>query len=141
VPTPPAPTPATRPPPRPTPAGRRSSTESSGNKAPFEHPGTLDTSFVANGDYPTDENPADGYPPKFPDPPDAPDIDDSEFDTIGANGEAITLVPIDVAEKWFSRSSARFVDARGVPQYERAHTRTSTLSTRGSASGPPAGTR
>lgn len=105
------------------------STESAGNKAPFEHTGTLETSFVANGDYPTDENPADGYPPEFPDPPAAPDVDESSFDTIGANGEAVTLVPIDVAEKWFYRSEARFVDARGIPQYERAHIYGSVLST------------
>ncbi|WP_430504398.1 rhodanese-like domain-containing protein [Haloparvum sp. PAK95] len=110
-------------------SGSSTSTESSGNEAPFEHTGTLDASFVANGDYPADENPADGFPPEFPDPPAAPDVDESEFDTVGANGEAITLVPIDVAEKWFYRSEARFVDARGVPQYEHAHVYGSVLST------------
>ena len=110
-------------------SGSSTSTEATENKAPFEHTGTLDTSFVANGDYPTDENPADGYPPEFPEPPAAPEVDESSFDTIGTNGEVVSLVPIDVAEKWFYRSEARFVDARGIPQYERAHIYGSVLST------------
>lgn len=106
-----------------------SSNSGTGTNAPFEHPGTLDTSFVANGDFPPDEDPADGYPPEFPDPPAAPDVDESDFETIGANGEAVSLVPIDVAEKWFYRSEARFVDSRGLPQYEHAHIYGSVLST------------
>ncbi|MFC6737676.1 hypothetical protein ACFQEQ_15640, partial [Halolamina salina] len=42
---------------------------SDGSGAPFEHPGTIDETMVANGDYPDDGDPADGLPPEFPDPP------------------------------------------------------------------------
>ena len=97
--------------------------------APFEHPGTLDTTFVANGDYPTDETPADGFPPAFPDPPSRPDVDESAFATKGVNGESVTLVPIDVAVAWYRRAEARVVDARGLRQYERSHVYGSVLST------------
>jgi len=89
--------------------------------APFEHVGTIDASFVTNGEYPTDDDPADGYPPAFPDPPAAPDADPSGFETIEANGESVRLAPIDVVEDWYRRGEARFVDARGIAQYERAH--------------------
>ncbi len=88
---------------------------------PFEHPGTLDVSFATNGEYPTDDDPADGYPPEFPDPPAAPDADPSSFETIEANGETVRLAPIDVVEQWYRRGETRFVDARGIGQYERAH--------------------
>jgi rhodanese-related sulfurtransferase len=89
--------------------------------APFEHPGTLETTFATNGDYPTDENPADGYPPEFPDPPPAPDADQSTFDTTSTYGETVRLAPIDVVIDWYRRGEARFVDARGLEQYEIAH--------------------
>lgn len=33
--------------------------------APFEHAGTVEPRMVVNGDYPADDDPADGYPPAF----------------------------------------------------------------------------
>jgi len=89
--------------------------------AAVEHPGTLDATFATNGDYPGDDDPADGFPPTFPDPPASPDVDPSTFETNDTNGESIPLVPIDVVEKWHRRGEARFVDARGVSDYENAH--------------------
>lgn len=100
---------------------------SSGN-APFEHPGTLEETFVANGDYPDDTDPADGYPPEFPDPPASPDVDPDALETISVNGETVRLLPIDAARAWFLRSEARFVDARGLRQYTRSHLYGSALS-------------
>lgn len=94
-------------------------TESSG--APFEHPGTLDQTFATNGDYPEDDNPADGYPPAFEDPPEAPDADPSSFETTEENGETVRLAPVDVVIDWYYRGDARFVDARGLRQYQTAH--------------------
>ena len=110
----------------------------SSTSAPFEHPGTLETRMVANGEFPADENPADGYSPAVSDPPDAPDFDPSTFDTVSANGESIRLVPIDIAIAWHKRGEARFVDSRGLGQYERSHVYGSVLSTaqRNSDGGP-----
>lgn len=112
-------------------------TERSEPQAPFEHPGTLDDTFVTNGDYPTDEDPADGRPPSFSDPPDAPDVDASSLETIDVNGESVRLAPIDVVVAWYRRGEARFVDARGLDQYRHAHVYGSVLSTaqRNSAGG------
>lgn len=105
--------------------------------APFEHPGTLDVTFTANGEYPTDENPADGVPPEFPSPPPEPDVDESAFDTLEVNGESVKLAPIDVVEAWYRRAETRVVDARGLDQYKRAHVYGGVLSTaqRGSDGG------
>ena len=108
--------------------GKSPGSESS-TTAPFEHPGTLETRMVANGEYPADDNPADGYPPEFSDPPESPDFDPSTVDTVSANDETIRLVPIDVAIAWHQRREARFVDARGLGQYERSHVYGSVLST------------
>ena len=94
---------------------------SAAGSAPFEHPGTLSTTFVANGAYPTDGNPADGVPPAFADQPPRPDPDPSAFDTLSANGETVRLAPIDVVVQWYRRGEARIVDARGLDQYRRAH--------------------
>lgn len=102
--------------------------------APFEHPGTLDETFVANGDYPSDEAPADGFPPEFPDPPSSPDIDASSLPTKSVNGESVKLAPIDAVVKWYRRAEARFVDARGRNQYTRSHVYGSVLSTAQKAS-------
>jgi rhodanese-related sulfurtransferase len=99
----------------------------SGN-APFEHPGTLDETFVANGDYPDDSDPADGYPPEFPDPPESPNVDPDALETLSVNGETVRLLSIDAARAWFLRSEARFVDARGERQYTRSHLYGSVLS-------------
>jgi rhodanese-related sulfurtransferase len=94
---------------------------SSGGTAPLEHPGTLSTTFVANGDYPTDENPADGRPPEFADQPPSPEAEPSTFETLSVNDETVRLAPIDVVHRWYLRGEARIVDARGLEQYERAH--------------------
>ena len=94
---------------------------SGGGTAPLNHPGTLSTTFAANGDYPTDENPADGYPPAFADRPSSPDADPDSFETLSVNGETVRLAPIDDVQRWYRRGEARVVDARGLEQYERAH--------------------
>ena len=96
--------------------------------APFEHPGTLEETFVANGDYPEDEDPADGYPPAFPDPPESPNVDPDALETLSVNGETVKLLPIDAARAWYLRAEARFVDARGERQYTRSHLYGSVLS-------------
>lgn len=102
--------------------------------APFEHPGTLEETFVTNGDYPTDEAPGDGFPPAVPEPPAPPDVDESALPTKSVNGESVTLAPIDAVVKWYQRAEARFVDARGLTQYTRAHIYGSVLSTAQKAS-------
>lgn len=103
--------------------------DSSSGSAPFKHPGTLDETFATNGEYPSDDNPADGMPPAFPNPPAKPDVDESSFQTKDVNGESVKLAPIDVVEKWYRRAEARFVDARGLTQYKRSHIYGSVLST------------
>jgi rhodanese-related sulfurtransferase len=97
--------------------------------APFEHPGTLEASFATNGDYPADEDPADGRPPTFPDPPAAPDADPSTFQTLSVNDETVRLAPLDVVVDWYRRGEVRVVDARGIEQYTRAHVYGAVLST------------
>lgn len=111
------------------------------SRAPFEHPGTLDETMATSGDFPPDDDPADGFPPTFPDPPPAPDVDTSTFETIGVNGESVALAPIDVVIDWYRRGDARFVDARGLEQYVTAHVYGAVLSTaqRESTGGPIAG--
>lgn len=100
-----------------------------GGSAPFEHPGTLDAAFATNGDYPRDDRPADGSPPAFPNPPARPEVDESSFGTVDANGETVRLAPIDVVVDWYRRAAIRVVDARGLAQYERSHVYGSVLST------------
>lgn len=96
-------------------------TEVPSGEAPFEHPGTLDETFATNGEFPPDEDPADGRPPAFSDQPEAPDVDVSSFETTEANGETVRLAPVEVVEAWYRRGEARIVDARGLSQYTRAH--------------------
>ena len=74
-----------------------------------------------NGDYPADENPDDGYPPEYGQPPEERNVDESAFSTISTNGESVTLVPVDVANYWHQRREARFADARGQRQYDSSH--------------------
>lgn len=97
--------------------------------APFAHAGTIDEPIATNGDYPPDVDPADGFPPEFQDPPDAPDVDESSFETTEVNEETVPLAPIDVVERWYRRTEARFVDARALPQYEVSHVFGSVMST------------
>ena len=96
-------------------------TETPTQGSPFEHPGTLDATFATNGDYPSDDDPADGRPPGFGDQPSAPDVEPSSFETLEVNGETVRLAPVDVVAAWYRRREARFVDARGLDQYTRAH--------------------
>jgi len=107
-----------------TPAGDTSSAGS----APYEHPGTTDTTFATNGDYPADESPGDGHPPEMPEDPPEPDFDPESFDTTTVDGETVRLAPIDLVQNWYHRGEARFVDARGTPQYEEAHVYGAVLS-------------
>lgn len=93
----------------------------SGGGSAVNHAGNVDASFTANGDYPTDSKPADGYPPSFEQQPSKRQIDESGFKTITTEGERITLAPIGVANYWYRRGEARFVDARGLSQYKRSH--------------------
>jgi rhodanese-related sulfurtransferase len=108
-----------------------------GGQAPFEHPGTLDETFAANGEYPADEDPTDGLPPAFPSPPPAPEVDESSLETLDVNGESVRLAPIDVVEAWYRRAETRVVDARGLGQYKNRHVYGSVASTaqRGSKGG------
>ncbi|QKY19498.1 rhodanese-like domain-containing protein [Halolamina sp. CBA1230] len=109
-------------------AGCSSGGGSSGGDAPFEHPGTIDETMVANGDYPDDDDPADGLPPEFQNPPESPGVDPDALETISVNDETVQLLPIEDARAWFLRSEARFVDARGLDQYTRSHLYGSVLS-------------
>jgi rhodanese-related sulfurtransferase len=92
-----------------------------GSSTDVNHPGNLETQFRTNQSLPADENPGDGYPPEFGDPPSAKHADTSQFPTLSTNGETVPLVPIDVARNWYLRGEARFVDARGLEQYKAAH--------------------
>jgi rhodanese-related sulfurtransferase len=91
------------------------------SRAGIDHPGTLEATIATNGDYPADDSPADGYPPPFDEPPAAPDVDPSTFETLEVNGETVRLAPIDAVIDWYYRGEARFVDARGLGQYRNAH--------------------
>lgn len=104
-------------------------TNSSAETAPFEHPGTIDETFATNGEYPPDDDPADGYPPAFSNPPTEAGGDESSFETLTVNGETVKLAPIDVVKTWYDHAEARFVDARGLTQYKRSHVYGSVLST------------
>jgi rhodanese-related sulfurtransferase len=70
------------------------------------------------------EDGADGHAPEDvvpANPPPSPAADPDTFDTIAVDGTPVPLVPIDVAHAWYLRREARFADARGQGQYERAH--------------------
>jgi rhodanese-related sulfurtransferase len=109
-----------------TPSGNDAASQT--DTAPFEHPGTLSTTFAVNGDYPTDEDPADGRPPAFADQPTRPVVDPDSFETLDVNGETVRLAPIDIVERWYRRGEIRVVDARGLEQYEQAHVYGAVLS-------------
>lgn len=44
-----------------------------------------------------------------------------DYGTVEVNGVAVPLVPINDAIEWHRNDTAVFVDARGEPQYEKAH--------------------
>jgi rhodanese-related sulfurtransferase len=93
----------------------------SSSSATVNHPGNLETSFNANMELPTDETPGDGVPPEYAGGTDERSVDESQFSALSTNGETVTLVPVEVARYWHRRREARFVDARGLAQYKRAH--------------------
>lgn len=72
-------------------------------------------------DLPADENPEDGFPPRFEEVPDPVEADPTTFDTVTTNGVEVPLVPIDVAYNWYARREARFADARGQTAYKASH--------------------
>lgn len=47
--------------------------------------------------------------------------DGSEYETESFEGEEVPLVPVDEAHEWFENEEARFVDTRGVSQYDAGH--------------------
>lgn len=89
--------------------------------ADVKHAGSLDATIATNGNFPDDDDPADGYPPEFPDSPDPPDVDPATFETNETEGEPVKLAPIDVVSRWYYRREARVVDARLVGDYEHSH--------------------
>lgn len=91
-----------------------------GGSSNLRHPGNMDAEFTANADLPGDDDVSDGYPPEYGDP-ESREIDESRFRSLSANGETVTLVPLDVVRYWHERSDARFVDARGLDQYRTSH--------------------
>ncbi|WP_227261665.1 rhodanese-like domain-containing protein [Salarchaeum japonicum] len=101
-------------------AGCLGGSSGSGTSALY-HAGNLEATFVRNGDYPDDPDPADGLPPEFDDPPAERSIDTDAFETLDVEGETVKLAPIDVAKYWYDRGEARFVDARPKTQYEHSH--------------------
>jgi len=92
----------------------------SSSSATVNHPGNLETSFNANMELPTDETLATAYRPSTRGT-DERSVDESQFSALSTNGETVTLVPVEVARYWHRRREARFVDARGLAQYKRAH--------------------
>ncbi|PSQ15250.1 rhodanese-like domain-containing protein [Halobacteriales archaeon QS_8_69_26] len=65
----------------------------------------------------------DGYPPAFEETPAPRPVDPSTFPTADVRGVAVPLAPIEVTYYWYRRREARFADARGREQYERARIR------------------
>lgn len=49
------------------------------------------------------------------------DGDGSGYETESFEGEEVPLVPVDEAHEWFEDEAARFVDTRGVSQYDAGH--------------------
>ena len=80
-------------------------------------------------DLPTDDNPADGYPPVFDQKPEQRPIDTTSFTTVDRDETTVSLVPIDVAYYWYARGEARFADTRGATSYNRSHIYGAVLST------------
>ena len=63
----------------------------------------------------------DGYPPESDDTPEPMAVDTDSFARIDVEGTAVPLAPIEVTYNWYQRREARFADARGEGQYQRAH--------------------
>lgn len=101
-------------------AGCAGASPSTPTPRPLDHPGTLETTFRTNRELPADPDPGDGYPPTSGASPSAPKTPD-DLPTLRTNGETVRLAPIDLAHEWHRAAAARFVDARGLAQYETAH--------------------
>ncbi len=84
--------------------------------------------YETNGDFPPDEDPADGYPPEFDDVPNERSIDTDAFETNTQNGVDVPLAPIDVVNYWYRRGEARIADARGEQQFDTSHVYGAALS-------------
>lgn len=69
----------------------------------------------------SDETVEDGYPPESGEQPTPMDVDTEAFERIEVEGEQVRLAPAEVAYNWHARRVARFADARGEGQYDRAH--------------------
>jgi rhodanese-related sulfurtransferase len=48
------------------------------------------------------------------------DVDTENFERKEVDGEMVPLAPVEVTHNWYDRGAARFVDARGEGQYEKA---------------------
>ncbi|MFC7167723.1 rhodanese-like domain-containing protein [Halospeciosus flavus] len=92
--------------------------------------------YQTNGDYPADQNPDDGRPPKgMGGTPTKRSVDESRFESLDVEGQTVTLVPLDVAHYWYARREARFADARGQTQFEASHVYGAVNSPAGEQSG------
>lgn len=82
-------------------------------------------------ELPPDDDPLDGYPPRFDLPSPHRTVDLSRFETMTVhpesfstddqNGVVVPLAPIDVAYYWYWKRTARFVDARARGGFENSH--------------------
>lgn len=91
---------------------------------------TTSTPPTNDDDLPPDDNPRDGYPPGFGDPPTARVIDPASFQRTRVNPRLyenignlveVPLAPIDITYYWYRRREARFIDARSTAAFDRSH--------------------
>ncbi len=54
--------------------------------------------------------------------------DESEYETDSFDGETVPLAPAEDVHEWFENDEARFVDTRGVSQYDAGHVPGAVLS-------------
>ena len=83
------------------------------------------------------ESATDGYPPESDDPPEPMEVDTDRFERIEVEGQRVPLAPVDVTHNWYARRAARFADARGEGQYERARVRGAAWSPAGGRDDDP----
>ena len=87
--------------------------------------------YGTNGEFPPDEDPADGYPPEFDDVPAERAVDTSAFETVTQDGVEVPLAPAEAVHYWYRRGEARMADARGREQYDTSHVYGAVLSPAG----------
>lgn len=68
----------------------------------------------------SEDSTPDGYAPDSVEEPEPIDVDTDSFERIEVEGQQVPLAPVEVAYNWYGRRKARFADARGEGQYERA---------------------